>query len=165
MTPSPYSVVYEEDRLCKGIYAHFFILGPAVRHSGGMTRCHAGGYEHLFILSFWHHGYPWRMTKCQNVIGLENRIFFSINIQLVMIFTSLARPLPITWQQYNKKEDLKMLTLWIVMGCMFMTGIGIRFTYKVLGLTPAEAVAVFVLVVTLVGVNTAPAKVFLMSLF
>lgn len=58
-----------------------------------------------------------------------------------------------------------MLTLWIVIGCMFMTGIGIRFTYRVLGLTPAEATAVFVLVVTLVGINTAPAKVFLMSLF
>lgn len=28
-----------------------------------------------------------------------------------------------------------MLTLWIVIGCLFMTGIGIRFTYKVLGLT------------------------------
>ena len=58
-----------------------------------------------------------------------------------------------------------MLTLWIVIGCMFMTGIGIRFTYKVLGLTPAEAVAVFVLVVTLVGVNTAPARNLLMQLF
>jgi hypothetical protein len=48
---------------------------------------------------------------------------------------------------------------------MFMTGIGIRFTYKVLGLTPAEATAVFVLVVTLVGLNTAPARTLLMQLF
>ena len=47
-----------------------------------------------------------------------------------------------------------MVTLWIVIGCMFMTGIGIRFTYRVLGLTPVEATAVFVLVVTLVGINT-----------
>ena len=58
-----------------------------------------------------------------------------------------------------------MITLWIVLGCMFMTGIGIRFTYKVLGLTPAEATAVFILVVTLVGINTAPAREILMQLF
>ncbi|HQG32590.1 MAG TPA: hypothetical protein PLA83_11735 [Deltaproteobacteria bacterium] len=58
-----------------------------------------------------------------------------------------------------------MLTLWIVIGCLFMTGIGIRFTYKVLGLTPAEATAVFILMVVLVGINTAPARQFLMSLF
>ncbi|HQG33068.1 MAG TPA: hypothetical protein PLA83_14140 [Deltaproteobacteria bacterium] len=58
-----------------------------------------------------------------------------------------------------------MLTLWIAIGCLFMTGIGIRFTYKVLGLTPAEATAVFVLMVVLVGINTAPARELLMSLF
>jgi len=50
-----------------------------------------------------------------------------------------------------------MITLWIVIGCMFMTGIGIRFTYRVLGLTPAEATAVFILVVALVGINTTQA--------
>ncbi len=58
-----------------------------------------------------------------------------------------------------------MLALWIVIGCLFMTGIGIRFTYRVLGLTPAEATAVFILMVILVGINTAPAREFLMSLF
>jgi hypothetical protein len=58
-----------------------------------------------------------------------------------------------------------MLTLWIVIGCLFMTGIGVRFTYKVLGLTPAEATAVFVLMVVLVGLNTAPAREILMQLF
>ena len=58
-----------------------------------------------------------------------------------------------------------MITLWIVIGCMFMTGIGIRFTYKVLGLTPAEATAVFVLMVALVGINTGPARELLMLLF
>lgn len=58
-----------------------------------------------------------------------------------------------------------MLTVWIVIGCLFMTGIGLRFTYKVLGLTPAEATAVFVLMVFLVGVNTAPARELLMQLF
>ncbi len=58
-----------------------------------------------------------------------------------------------------------MLTLWIVIGCLFMTGIGVRFTYKVLGLTPAEATAIFVLMVVLVGINTAPARQFLMTLF
>jgi hypothetical protein len=58
-----------------------------------------------------------------------------------------------------------MLTLWIVLGCMFLTGLGIRFTYKVLGLTRVEATAVFFLVVAFVGINTAPAKTFLMTLF
>jgi hypothetical protein len=67
-------------------------------------------------------------------------------------------------QKLIKKEEMRMVTLWIVIGCLFMTGIGIRFTYRVLGLTPAEATAVFVLVVTLVGINTAPAREFLMSL-
>jgi hypothetical protein len=58
-----------------------------------------------------------------------------------------------------------MMTLWIVIGALFMTGIGIRFTYKVLGLTPVEASAVFVLVVTLVAINTGPAREILMNLF
>ena len=48
---------------------------------------------------------------------------------------------------------------------LFMTGIGIRFTYRVLGLTPVEATAVFVMIVTLVGINTAPARQILMNLF
>ena len=65
----------------------------------------------------------------------------------------------------KQKEDKKMLTLWIVIGCLFMTGIGIRFTYRVLGLTPAEAMAVFVLMVSLVSINTAPAREILMRLF
>jgi hypothetical protein len=58
-----------------------------------------------------------------------------------------------------------MLTLWIVLGCLFLTGIGIRFTYKVLNLTPAEAVAIFIFVCLFVGVNTAPAKELLMTMF
>ena len=58
-----------------------------------------------------------------------------------------------------------MMTLWIVLGALFMTGIGIRFTYKVLGLNPVEATAIFVLVVTLVGINTGPARQLLMNLF
>ena len=57
-----------------------------------------------------------------------------------------------------------MLTLWIIIGCLFMTGIGIRFTYRVLGLTPAEATAMFILIVALVGINTAPAHELLMNL-
>jgi hypothetical protein len=48
---------------------------------------------------------------------------------------------------------------------MFLTGIGVRFTYKVLGLTPAEAVAIYVLIVMLVGVNTAPARQIISALF
>ena len=58
-----------------------------------------------------------------------------------------------------------MMTLWIVLGALFMTGIGIRFTYKVLGLTRVEAAAVFVLVVALVTINTGPAREVLMTLF
>lgn len=58
-----------------------------------------------------------------------------------------------------------MITLWIVLGCLFMTGIGIRFTYRVLGLTPVEASAMFILIVMLVGVNTAPARELLMLIF
>ncbi|OQC22456.1 MAG: hypothetical protein BWX71_02430 [Deltaproteobacteria bacterium ADurb.Bin072] len=58
-----------------------------------------------------------------------------------------------------------MMTLWIVLGALFMTGIGIRFTYRVLGLTPVEATAVYVMIVTLVGINTAPARQLLMNLF
>jgi hypothetical protein len=58
-----------------------------------------------------------------------------------------------------------MMTLWIVIGALFMTGIGIRFTYKVLGLNPVEATAIFIMIVTLVGINTGPARQILMSLF
>jgi len=57
-----------------------------------------------------------------------------------------------------------MLTLWIVIGCLFMTGLGIRFTYRVLGLTPAEATAIFILIVLLVGINSAPGHRLIMSL-
>ena len=58
-----------------------------------------------------------------------------------------------------------MLILWIVIGCMFLTGIGVRFTYKVLGLTPVEATAIYILIVMLVGVNTAPARQLISALF
>jgi len=58
-----------------------------------------------------------------------------------------------------------MMTLWLVIGALFMTTIGIRFTYKVLGLTRVEAAAVFVLVVALVTINTGPAREVLMTLF
>ncbi|HWR69367.1 MAG TPA: hypothetical protein VN416_10115 [Desulfomonilia bacterium] len=58
-----------------------------------------------------------------------------------------------------------MVALWIVIGCMFLTGIGIRFMYRVLGLTPVEATAVFVLIVTLVGLNSGPARQALALLF
>jgi hypothetical protein len=57
-----------------------------------------------------------------------------------------------------------MMTLWIVIGALFMVGIGIRFTYKVLGLNPVEAAAVFVLMVALVGINTGPARHIIMNL-
>ncbi len=58
-----------------------------------------------------------------------------------------------------------MVALWIVIGCLFLTGIGIRFMYRVLGLTPVEATAVFVLIVTLVGINSAPARQIIAQLF
>jgi len=58
-----------------------------------------------------------------------------------------------------------MVALWIVIGCLFLTGIGIRFMYRVLGLTPVEATAVFVLIVALVGVNSGPARQMISQLF
>ena len=58
-----------------------------------------------------------------------------------------------------------MITLWIVIGCLFMTGIGVRFTYRVLGLTPVEATAVYVLIVALVGVNSGPVRQIIAQLF
>ncbi len=58
-----------------------------------------------------------------------------------------------------------MIALWIVIGCLFLTGIGIRFMYRVLGLTPVEATAVFVLIVMLVGINTGPARQIIAQLF
>jgi hypothetical protein len=58
-----------------------------------------------------------------------------------------------------------MVALWIVIGCLFLTGIGIRFMYRVLGLTPVEATAVFVLIVMLVGVNSGPARQIIGQLF
>jgi len=58
-----------------------------------------------------------------------------------------------------------MMALWIVIGCLFLTGIGIRFIYKVMGLTALEANAVFVLITLLVAVNTAPARELIARLF
>ncbi|HPI93924.1 MAG TPA: hypothetical protein PLT09_14090 [Deltaproteobacteria bacterium] len=58
-----------------------------------------------------------------------------------------------------------MVALWIVIGCLFLTGIGIRFMYRVLGLTPVEATAVFVLIVVLVGLNSGPARQVIAQLF
>jgi hypothetical protein len=65
----------------------------------------------------------------------------------------------------TKQRRMEMITLWIVIGCMFMTGIGIRFTYRVLGLTPVEATAVFVLIVALVGVNSGPVRQIIAQFF
>ena len=58
-----------------------------------------------------------------------------------------------------------MLALCIVIGCLCLTGIGIRFMYRVLGLTPVEATAVFVLIVMLVGINTGPARQIIAQMF
>ena len=58
-----------------------------------------------------------------------------------------------------------MVTLWIVIGCLFLTGIGIRFLYRVLGLSPAEATAVFMLIVLLVGINTGASRLMIAQLF
>ena len=51
-----------------------------------------------------------------------------------------------------------MMAFWIVIGCLFLTGIGIRFMYKVMGLTSIEASVVFVLITLLVGINAAPVR-------
>ncbi|MGI6386050.1 MAG: hypothetical protein ACOX2W_02790 [Desulfomonilia bacterium] len=58
-----------------------------------------------------------------------------------------------------------MLAIWIVIGCLFLTGIGIRFMYRVLGLTPVEATAMFVFIVMLIGINTGPARQVIAYLF
>ena len=58
-----------------------------------------------------------------------------------------------------------MLSLWIIIGCLFLTGIGIRFMYRILGLSPAEATAVFVLIVMLIGINSGPARQMIAQLF
>ncbi len=58
-----------------------------------------------------------------------------------------------------------MLALWVIIGCLFLTGIGIRFIYKVLGLARVEAVAVFVLIVLLVGINSGPVRQLIAQLF
>lgn len=65
----------------------------------------------------------------------------------------------------TNKRRKEMVTLWIVIGCLFLTGIGIRFMYRVLGLTPVEATAVFVLIVALVGINSGPARQIIAQLF
>ena len=58
-----------------------------------------------------------------------------------------------------------MVALWIIIGCLFLTGIGIRFMYRVLGLSQAEATAVFILIVALVGINSGPARQFIAQMF
>jgi hypothetical protein len=68
------------------------------------------------------------------------------------------------WQK-SKTEVNAMLMLWIIIGCLFLTGIGIRFMYRVLGLTPVEATGVYVLIVLLVGVNSGPARQLIAQLF
>jgi hypothetical protein len=58
-----------------------------------------------------------------------------------------------------------MVALWIILGCLFLTGIGIRFLYRVLGLTAVEATAVFVIIVMLVAINSGPARQIIAQLF
>lgn len=70
----------------------------------------------------------------------------------------------IVWQK-RKNGVNAMLMPWIIIGCLFLTGIGIRFMYRVLGLTPVEATAVYVLIVLLVGVNSGPARQLIAQLF
>jgi len=71
----------------------------------------------------------------------------------------------ISFSRTENQRRNEMVALWIVIGCLFLTGIGIRFMYRVLGLTPVEATAVFVLIVTLVGVNSGPARQIIAQLF
>lgn len=58
-----------------------------------------------------------------------------------------------------------MTTLWIIIGCLFMTAIGIRFIYKYLALTKKEAVSMYFIVLLLVVVNSAPVRELLAGLF
>ena len=106
-----------------------------------------------------------KVSNCHKSDSLNFAIFvFSMGYKHARPGTALA-----LWKVERKKqtpqEGKTMMTLWIVLGALFMTGIGIRFTYRVLGLTPVEATAVFVMIVTLVGVNTGPARQLIMNLF
>ena len=57
-----------------------------------------------------------------------------------------------------------MITLWIVLGNIFFTGLGIRFVYKAIGLTKAEAVIIYLLIIGIVALNSAPTLMFLSML-
>jgi len=57
-----------------------------------------------------------------------------------------------------------MTILWIIIGCLGLTGVGLRFVRKALGLTPAETTIVFVIITLLVGINTGPVRELLMKL-
>ena len=90
-------------------------------------------------------------------------------IYLSFIFIELYIPINGTALAYyyitiNKRRKA-MVALWIIIGCLFLTGIGIRFMYRVLGLSPAEATAVFILIVALVGINSGPARQFIAQIF
>ncbi len=59
----------------------------------------------------------------------------------------------------------EMTTLWIIIGCLFMTAIGIRFVYRFLGLSKTEATIIYVLILFLILINSAPIREFVARVF
>jgi hypothetical protein len=102
---------------------------------------------------------------CHYVTGRCHNILIFIYFQQLIIIIFMACILPFASAEIVLERRKTMIALWIVIGCLFLTGIGIRFMYRVLGLTPVEATAVFVLIVMLVGVNTGPARQIIAQLF
>lgn len=58
-----------------------------------------------------------------------------------------------------------MTTLWIIIGCLFITAIGMRFVYTFLGLTKVEASITYMLILFLILVNTAPIRELISRIF
>lgn len=58
-----------------------------------------------------------------------------------------------------------MTALWVIIGCLFMAAIGMRFVYRFLGLTKVEATITYSLILFLIFINTAPVREFIARIF
>lgn len=58
-----------------------------------------------------------------------------------------------------------MESLWIVIGCLFIIGIGIRFLNKFIDLKISENITIFVMIILLIGINSSPIRIFISKLF
>jgi len=97
-------------------------------------------------------------SKANDIMSLAlQTLFIFINLfnLLYLILTGITLAVTTAIKERRRKT---MVALWIIIGCLFLTGIGIRFLYQVLGISPVEATAVFILIALLVGVNSGPAR-------